>query len=274
MNAVTSEEASTGVAVKPVSDAAVFEMADRMETELRQSYVWYQKALEIGAKGVPAWEAERLESLRPGKQTWQTLAFLADADPHAYARKWEQIRRVAEVDVAEGRLAARTIESEMSKPLDRARFEAMRDALAADWQPRGGVEWMLLDQLAVAYCQQLSWTERLTQCSDEAAARDTRDLEGMRDRNNEQFLRDGSWLRPRLSDAECVEQAMTMVERWNKMALRVLRAMRDLRRYAPPVIVNNGGQINVAHQQVNHCPAEERASPAREEPQARAVHDV
>ena len=34
----------------------------------------------------------------------------------------------------------------------------------------------------------------------------------------------------------------------------VLRQMRDLRRYAPPVIVNNGGQVNVATdggQQVN-----------------------
>jgi hypothetical protein len=36
--------------------------------------------------------------------------------------------------------------------------------------------------------------------------------------------------------------------------MRTLRQMRDLRRYAPPVIVNNGGQVNVAAnggQQVN-----------------------
>jgi hypothetical protein len=38
------------------------------------------------------------------------------------------------------------------------------------------------------------------------------------------------------------------------MFLRTLRQMRDLRRYTPPVIVNNGGQVNVAAnggQQVN-----------------------
>ena len=31
-----------------------------------------------------------------------------------------------------------------------------------------------------------------------------------------------------------------------RMFLRTLRQMRDLRRYAPPVIVNHGGQVNVA----------------------------
>ena len=30
-----------------------------------------------------------------------------------------------------------------------------------------------------------------------------------------------------------------------------LRALRDLRRYTGPVIVQNGGQLNVANQQVN-----------------------
>jgi len=38
------------------------------------------------------------------------------------------------------------------------------------------------------------------------------------------------------------------------MFLRTLRRLRDLRHYSPPVIVNSGGQVNVAidgGQQVN-----------------------
>ena len=35
------------------------------------------------------------------------------------------------------------------------------------------------------------------------------------------------------------------------IALRTLQALRDLRLYAPPVIVQNAGQVNVAGQQVN-----------------------
>ena len=42
-----------------------------------------------------------------------------------------------------------------------------------------------------------------------------------------------------------------MADRFNRLFLRTLRALRDLRRYAPPVIVQNAGQVNVGAQQVN-----------------------
>jgi hypothetical protein len=42
-----------------------------------------------------------------------------------------------------------------------------------------------------------------------------------------------------------------MIDRFNKIVLRTLRALRDLRRYAPAVIVQNAGQVNVGGQQVN-----------------------
>src|SRR5262249_2722931 len=61
----------------------------------------------------------------------------------------------------------------------------------------------------------------------------------------------GCWQPPRVRDAEAVEQAAAMVERFNRIFLRILRALRDLRRYALAVIVQNAGQVNVAGQQVN-----------------------
>ena len=42
-----------------------------------------------------------------------------------------------------------------------------------------------------------------------------------------------------------------MVDRFNKIFLRTLRQLRDLRRYSRPVIVQNAGQVNVGGQQVN-----------------------
>jgi hypothetical protein len=43
-----------------------------------------------------------------------------------------------------------------------------------------------------------------------------------------------------------------MVERFNRLFLRTLRALRDYRRYTgPPVLVQHAGQVNVAQQQVN-----------------------
>jgi uncharacterized protein YggE len=51
--------------------------------------------------------------------------------------------------------------------------------------------------------------------------------------------------------ADAIDQAHRLADGYNRQFLRVLRQLRDLRRYAPPVIVNNGGQVNVANQQVN-----------------------
>jgi hypothetical protein len=61
----------------------------------------------------------------------------------------------------------------------------------------------------------------------------------------------GSWTPPRISDSEAIGQAAAMADRFNRMYMRTLRALRDLRRYAPTVVVQNAGQVNVGGQQVN-----------------------
>ena len=50
--------------------------------------------------------------------------------------------------------------------------------------------------------------------------------------------------------AEAIEQA-AMVDRFNRLFLRTLRQLRDLRRYAPAVTIQNAGQVNIGQQQVN-----------------------
>jgi hypothetical protein len=40
-----------------------------------------------------------------------------------------------------------------------------------------------------------------------------------------------------------------MVDRFNRIFLRTLRALRDLRKHAPTVVVQNAGQVNVGEQQ-------------------------
>jgi hypothetical protein len=61
----------------------------------------------------------------------------------------------------------------------------------------------------------------------------------------------GKWEPPRVSVFQVVEQAGAMVDRFNRIFLRSLRALRDLRRCPPPVVVQNAGQVNVGQQQVN-----------------------
>jgi len=54
----------------------------------------------------------------------------------------------------------------------------------------------------------------------------------------------------RLSDAERLERAVTMVERFHRMYLRTLQALRDLRRRAA-LVVRSSAQVNITQQQVN-----------------------
>jgi len=70
----------------------------------------------------------------------------------------------------------------------------------------------------------------------------------------ERSTRDEKWQPPRLSAAEMIENAMAMADRFNRLYLRTLRQMRDLRRYSVPVTINNPKQVNIAAdggQQVN-----------------------
>jgi hypothetical protein len=55
---------------------------------------------------------------------------------------------------------------------------------------------------------------------------------------------------PRVSDAEAMEQAAQMVERFQAMFLKTLRAFHGMRRPGS-VVVRRAAQVNVAHQQVN-----------------------
>ncbi len=57
-----------------------------------------------------------------------------------------------------------------------------------------------------------------------------------------------------------------MVGRFQRQFLRAQRALRDMRRFTPPMVVNNivqnAGQVNVGAQQVNVTPAAATAATA------------
>ena len=82
--------------------------------------------------------------------------------------------------------------------------------------------------MAQAYTNYLTWMGRLT--VDEIS-------------NNAK--RDSYWQPPRLTAVEAMNQSAAMADRFHRMFMRTLRALRDLRRYSPAVIVQNAGQVNV-----------------------------
>ena len=97
------------------------------------------------------------------------------------------------------------------------------------------------------YCLSIPW--RRPTPSSIAAANNL--LSAACDKRAAELEKHEKWLPPRVTEAEAIEQAMGMAERWNRMFLRTLRALRDLRRYAATVMIQNAGQVNIGGQQVN-----------------------
>ena len=58
------------------------------------------------------------------------------------------------------------------------------------------------------------------------------------------------WKSPYQSEADAVDQAHRLADGYNRQFLRVLRQLRDLRRYTP-LVIQNAQQVNVGNQQVN-----------------------
>ena len=56
------------------------------------------------------------------------------------------------------------------------------------------------------------------------------------------------YLPPRVGEAEYVERALKMADRFLRMFLRTLRALRDLCRYTAKIMIHNQGQVNIGEQ--------------------------
>jgi hypothetical protein len=172
--------------------------------------------------------------------SWDDLATLYRADPAAALEKWLQMREAAREELQSGARAATSVQPFGASPWWLARFLAVRDELGAGVQPRNGGEQLLIDLAAQVHCLLLSSQEELT-------ARTALANAGSR--------RDPQKDQPRLDDAQAVEQALATVERLHALFLRAVKALQDMRRKSPRVIVRRAGQVNVADQQVNVCGA-------------------
>lgn len=172
---------------------------------------------------------------------WTEISALAEVSLGDGLAAWAKLKEAAENDLESGARAAQAMGGYPSA-WALAQFLAIRDAFCDEWQPRGGIESAMIDMLAVAFSLQMYWSS----IAHERAIRTHDDQ-----REAVKRFEAGGWKSPYQSEADAVEQAHRLADGYNRQFLRVLRQLRDLRRYAPPVIVNNGGQVNVASQQVN-----------------------
>jgi hypothetical protein len=198
------------------------------------------EAAEAAADSLIEWMRQSAKDRPPDQVSWGHINALAEVNLGEACEAWLRVQEYAVDELESGRRAADV--TGHASPLERARYLAVRDKIVDDWQPTGGVEWIMIEMLAQSFSLYLYWTQVSFWRANETVDSMKRDLARFEDRG---------WKSPYQGEADAIEQAHTMADRYNRMFLRVLRQMRDLRRYAPAVIVNNGGQVNLANQQVN-----------------------
>jgi hypothetical protein len=159
---------------------------------------------------------------------------------------WRNVRAYAQDEIESGHRAAGVVSYGIDfGPLDRARFLEARSALRREWDPLPGSESMLIDMLAQIQTAWEAWlAKHMVQIT---LGSSTRELERSKIRDQV------TWLPERVSDEQAIQMSAAMVDRFNRLYIRTLRALRDLRRMAPSVTVQNAGQVNVGAQQVNVC---------------------
>lgn len=197
------------------------------------------------APGTAEYE-DRTRNGPPQDASWHDLNHLAANDPDAAAQRWLQIKAAARDELVSGHRAAKVMEGFHSDPWERAEFLAIRSSFIKDCRPANGIERALLDIMSQAHSSYMQWQKTLAEyASIEMSGRKPQDSE-------DDYVR-----LPRVSIHEAMEQAVGMVDRYNRLFLRTLRQWRDLRRYAGAVTIQQAGQVNIGGQQVNMAKLDE-----------------
>jgi hypothetical protein len=193
------------------------------------------KADEICSDPDRAW---RVMTCPPDQVSWTDLYALEQSDPALALRRWEQVKDEARAELRSGHRAARVLEDHGNTCWGRAQFLAVRAELVEAWRPRDGQELQLIDQMAQFQTLMEWWQGTVNAYASIMGTGGVRRL-------NENLMH------PRVRDAEAVELAARMVERFQGLYLRALKALQDRRRTGPPVVIRRAGQVNVAAQQIN-----------------------
>jgi hypothetical protein len=186
------------------------------------------------------WRRGYVEGLAVEEINWGHLAAVAEVDTDDCFKLWSRVREAADDELQSGKRGAK-VAGENSTPYLLAQYLAILDSFADQWQPQGGIEAAMVEMLAVSYSLQMYW-------SGIAHERATRTHDAQRDQVKRYEL--NGWKSPYQSEADAVDQAYRLADGYNRQFLRVLRQLRDLRRYAP-IVIQNAEHVNVVNKQLN-----------------------
>jgi hypothetical protein len=210
--------------------------------------MWTPENIEAFASGADRPHAiEKLRGTQFQRIKWDDLAAAHQEDPTQAVACMQAIYDRAGDYISAGLFASHALDLKM--PFERGQFSFIRFTFQEEWQPRGGIEASMVDMLAQCYVAWQYWLTRLSQ-----AANNLDSASEQMKKNKKSPYEAERWDPPRITAIEYLDHCTQMADRFNRMFLRVLRQMRDLRRYSVPVTINNPKQVNIAAdggQQVN-----------------------
>jgi hypothetical protein len=147
---VASDELS--VAAGDPTDAEIGVLARRLADAYTANVRWRMRELKEDAE-----EADR--KVRAYDDPEEQRRALTEPAEQAGWAVWARVKAEASEELESGHRAALALCWDDS-PWQRAQFLAIRQAFVDEWQPRGGIELTLIDQMAQAHSLYLHWVER------------------------------------------------------------------------------------------------------------------
>jgi hypothetical protein len=158
----------------------------------------------------------------PEQMDWALLHRLAEIDPDLALDRWEEVKQAAGEELSNGMRAMQAVEGHNPSCWQTARFLALRAALRDAWRPRNACEEHLVDQLVQAQVLLWHWQGALRNWGEWVS------VGGDPSRKPDE---------PRVSHVEMMDRAADMVDRMQRLYLRTLKALQDLRRQSPVVVI-------------------------------------
>ena len=164
---------------------------------------------------------------------------------------WEKVKKEGRAEFESGHLAANITfpEGYMKQLWNIARYLGVRESFIDDWNPQGGIEIAMIDMLTQSYFQWQYWLEQTVKRSETRPREEHHAYQEWKQSNqstkNARSWESGYWFPSYVSEQQDIEHAVQMADTFNRTFMRILRQLRDLRRYSP-VTINHPNQVNIA----------------------------
>jgi hypothetical protein len=167
--------------------------------------------------------------------SFSDLSRLWECSPEEAERYFELTKHEAQKEFCAGHLAAKVFE-----PADwlgsvwlRAQFLAVRDSFILEYNPDGGIEFALIDLLAMSFFVQNYWAEmsvKRTMTSPRRESQEFVEWNGYRsDEAKRRRFDDGQWVVPWVSEEHALRTATEMFDHFSRLFQRTLRQLNNHR---------------------------------------------